>query len=344
MSPTARPSYFRREFGDDYFAFTVGGCRGLVLNTQLHNALEEKRWTDPAHRYIHVTNEEKAEACELAQEQNSWLEAECRGITERPPAAHVLCFSHIPPFVRAPDEPNGYYNLEPEVRRSLLNQVKAAGCTKWFCGHYHQNAGGYDGSLEIVVTGAVGCQIPLRAGVPPESPAALSPGGQDFSATQCGLEVSGLRLVTVTREAVYHKWYTFAQLNAMEAETKAPKPLKKPKFMKVSGIQPEAKGVNVMVKCVKGPAVVEGSVSFKNMVVGDETGIVTVRLRAEADAQLSVCTPGTSLRVQNGTVRMVKGHVCLVIDKWAVLKLADKTLEFEVLVSKDVSGVEYEHA
>jgi len=204
---------YRREFGDDYFAFNAGGCRCLVLNTQLHNSLEKERWEDKNHRHAHFSEDEKAEAQELAHEQNAWLEEECRAIVERPPPAHVLCFSHIPPFIRRPDEPKGYYNLEEEVRRTLLDTLKAAGCTKWFAGHYHQNAGGTDGSLEVVITGAAGGQIPFKVGVSPDSVQALSPGGQDFFGIECSEEVSGIRLVKVTREAVSHEWLTFAQLN-----------------------------------------------------------------------------------------------------------------------------------
>ena len=96
----------------------------------------------------------------------------------------------------------------------MLNRLKAAGCTKWFSGHYHQNAGGTDGALEVVITAAAGTQIPLKKGVLPESADALSPCGQDFAGTECGVEVSGLRLVTVTPEEVRHEWRTFAQLDA----------------------------------------------------------------------------------------------------------------------------------
>ena len=55
----------------------------------------------------------------------------------------------MPPFIIQPDEPKGYFNLEPEVRGSLLARLKAAGCSKWFCGHYHNNGGGFDEDLEV---------------------------------------------------------------------------------------------------------------------------------------------------------------------------------------------------
>ena len=42
----------------------------------------------------------------------------------------------------------------------MLKKFKSSDVSKIFCGHYHRNAGGWDGpSLELVVTSAVGCQI-----------------------------------------------------------------------------------------------------------------------------------------------------------------------------------------
>ena len=56
---------------------------------------------------------------------------------------------------------------------------------KIFCGHYHRNAGGWDGDLEVVVTTAIGCQI--------------------------GPDTSGMRVVKVTREEVTHEFHAFDQ-------------------------------------------------------------------------------------------------------------------------------------
>ena len=143
-----------------------------------------------------------------AVSQAGWLSAQlqCGG-----PCNHLVAFSHIPPFIAAPDEPDGYYNFESSVRRLLLEQLKAAGCTKWFCGHYHSNSGGWDGDLEVVITGAAGPHIPLT--VPKDSPLAIGPEGQDFSNVQCSETVSGMRLVKVNEQDVQHTWYTVAQLD-----------------------------------------------------------------------------------------------------------------------------------
>lgn len=119
-------------------------------------------------------------------------------------------------------------------------------------------------------------------------------------------------------------------------------PLKKPRFKKVKSIVPEAKGVNVIVKCVKAPVAVEGNDELKEAVCGDDTGVVTLSLRS--DAHVGVCKVGEAIRVQNAHVRMIKGYIRLVVDKWSACKAADASLvEFEnVEQSKDISGVEYE--
>jgi len=128
------------------------------------------------------------------------------------------------------------------------------------------------------------------------------------------------------------------------AELAAWVPLKKPKFTKVSKTQPEQKGVNLFVKCVKAPEAVEGSDDIKEALVGDETGTVLVSLRS--DANVALCKVGALLRVQNAHVRMVKGTIRLAVDKWTAFKAA-ATVEFETVEEdekKNVSKTEFELA
>jgi 3',5'-cyclic AMP phosphodiesterase CpdA len=204
---------WNRNFGKDYFGFWCGGCRCICLNSQLFNAMEEGRWAEGG-AHSHLSAEEREESQALARAQDRWLQAEVEALAQlQTPAAHVMAFGHIPPFIRRADEPKGYYNLEPRVRRELLDKLKSARCSKFFCGHYHSNAGGWDGDegdadaarLEVVVTGAAGTFIPLK--VPLDDDAALSPAGQDFSKMQCNPEVSGMRIVRVTKESILHSWH-----------------------------------------------------------------------------------------------------------------------------------------
>jgi len=116
-------------------------------------------------------------------------------------------------------------------------------------------------------------------------------------------------------------------------------PLRKAKFGKVSKIKPEQKGLNFYVKVITGPAPVEGT-DAKEVFVGDDSGCVVLSIRN--DDQAALCKPDALLRVQNTHVRMIKGHIRLIVDKWSALKSAD-SVDFETIDEKvNISAVEYE--
>jgi nucleoside diphosphate kinase len=142
-------------------------------------------------------------------------------------------------------------------------------------------------------------------------------------------------------------WDTIEDMDAQKCidkcvELDAWRPLKKPKFGKVTKIHPEQKGVNIYVKCVKAPVAVEGSEDIKECLVGDETGTILVSLRD--DANVALCQVGATLRVQNAHVKMVQGFIRLVVDKWSAFKKAD-SVEFDTVEEdekKNVSKTEFE--
>jgi nucleoside diphosphate kinase len=143
-------------------------------------------------------------------------------------------------------------------------------------------------------------------------------------------------------------WDTIEDMDAQEcidkcAEIAEWKPLRKPRFGgKVEKIKPEQKGLNFMLKCVSAPTPVEGQDSLKECVCGDETA--TVILSLGSDAAAALCKPGACLRLQNGHVRMVKGFIRLVVDKWSAFKAVD-SVEFDaVKEDKNVSTTEFELA
>merc|ERR1712048_629322 len=139
-------------------------------------------------------------------------------------------------------------------------------------------------------------------------------------------------------------WDTLEDMDSPEciakcAEIDAWRPLKKPKFNKVAKINPDSKGVNLLLKCVKAP---EGET--KEALCGDETG--TLILSISSDAQLALCKAGAMLRVQHANVRMVKGFIRLIVDKWAAFKAAE-SVDFETVdesSKNNISSVEYELA
>jgi len=142
-------------------------------------------------------------------------------------------------------------------------------------------------------------------------------------------------------------WDTVEDLDAQAcidkcAEIDAWRPLRKAKFGKVGKIKPEQKGLNFYMKVVKGPEAVEGT-DAKEVLAGDESGTVILSIRS--DEQEAVCKPGSLIRVQNAHVRMIKGHIRLIVDKWAVLKAAAAgSCEIGEVDEKtnNVSAVEYE--
>jgi len=142
-------------------------------------------------------------------------------------------------------------------------------------------------------------------------------------------------------------WDTLEDMDANDCLKKCTevsewRPLKKPKFKKVKNLQPELKGVNLIVKCVKAPTAVEGRDDIKEAVVGDDTGVVTVSL--SSDAHSAVAKVGSAIRIQNAHIRMVKGYIRVAVDKWSAFKEADAgSVEFDAVdEAKDMSATEYE--
>merc|ERR1719198_2239740 len=119
------------------------------------------------------------------------------------------------------------------------------------------------------------------------------------------------------------------------------RPLRKPKFGKVAKIKPEQTGLNYYMKCVKAAEKV-GDSEIKEALCGDDTGVVILSLRS--DEQSALCKVGALLRVQNASVRMVKGHIHLVADKWSAVKSVDSVEFEEVKEDNNMSSVEYERA
>jgi len=119
---------------------------------------------------------------------------------------------------------------------------------------------------------------------------------------------------------------------------KPPIQLKKPTFGKVGDIEPAGRGVNLYVKVVSAAEPVPNSDDLVQVVVGDDTGKVTMSVRADRG---KACEVGKVYRIQNAHVSMIKGFIRLSVDKWAALKPAEDQ-EVAKVGDKDVSAVEYE--
>ena len=157
---------YRSSFGDDYFSFWCGGVYFLVLNSQY--------WQD------------STDAENLSKEHDDWLNAQLHIIKTKKPH-HAVVFQHIPPFINEVDETKQYFNLEPVIRKDILNRFQEAGVKYVFCGHYHRNAGGNYGEVEVIVTSAVGAQL--------------------------GDDVNGYRVVNVSQDCIKHRYYGLGSID-----------------------------------------------------------------------------------------------------------------------------------
>jgi serine/threonine-protein phosphatase CPPED1 len=98
----------------------------------------------------------------------------------------VIVFQHHPWFLDTPSEPDQYFNI-PLVRRTpYLELFRAAGVKYLVSGHYHQNAIGHDGDVEMITTGPIG--KPLETAQ------------------------SGMRIFTVTAGGLSHKYYQLGEI------------------------------------------------------------------------------------------------------------------------------------
>jgi len=123
---------------------------------------------------------------------------------------------------------------------------------------------------------------------------------------------------------------------ALDGVRKKVKPLKKPTFKDIGKIEPAQRGINIYGKVMKSPESVGSGQS--QVVIGDSSAVVTIRA---PDDRITVCEEGNVVRVQNARVIMVKGHINVLVDKWAALKKEDKDVG-TVKTANDISAVEYE--
>jgi serine/threonine-protein phosphatase CPPED1 len=119
------------------------------------------------------------------REQETWFLAELER-AKASGAPQIVLFLHHPPFLANAQEPDQYENLPLERRRPLLELLHQYGIRNVFAGHTHKNVVAQDGSLQIVATGPVGKPL--------------------------GPDGSGMRVVTVGRAGLEHRYYDFGRL------------------------------------------------------------------------------------------------------------------------------------
>jgi hypothetical protein len=122
---------------------------------------------------------------EEAAKMEQWLPIELAK-ARREGVKHLIVFQHIPFFLSDSNEEDQYFNIPRETRLRYLGILHAYGVRQVFAGHYHRNAWGLDGDLEMVTSGPVG--MPLGGGK------------------------SGIRVVAVADSGVIHTYYDFGEM------------------------------------------------------------------------------------------------------------------------------------
>ena len=151
---------YRSRFGPNYYSFRHGRVYGIVLDTSV----------------ISAPGKVQAEA----DAQETWLKAELAR-ARASGALHVVVFQHHSWFLEKAEEASQYFNVPLEARRRYLDLLKGSGVRYVFAGHYHRNAFGRDGNLEMITSGPVGRPL--------------------------GADASGLRIVTVKDDVLEHTYY-----------------------------------------------------------------------------------------------------------------------------------------
>ena len=135
-------AWYRETFGPDWYSFEHEGFHGIVLNSSLFTAPDKVR--------------------DEAAAQMRWLEEELARVRSAEPK-HIAVFMHFPLFLESAEESGGYFTVPVDARRTLLSLFERYGVRTVFAGHYHRNAYGRAGNIEMITTGAVG--RPLGDGV-----------------------------------------------------------------------------------------------------------------------------------------------------------------------------------
>jgi serine/threonine-protein phosphatase CPPED1 len=128
---------YRKNWGPDYYTFDSGDLRGIVLDTSLIQA--------------------PVQAQQEADKQEQWLKRQLA--KAKSDGKRIVIFGHIPFFLKSADEADQYFNIPKQHRARYLALFHQYGVQHVFTGHYHRNAEGRDGDLDMVVTGPIGMPI-----------------------------------------------------------------------------------------------------------------------------------------------------------------------------------------
>lgn len=156
---------YRQHFGKDHYTFRSGKLFGIVLNSSLMK--------------------DASQAAEEAAAQDQWL-ASALEEAKHSGSNNIMVFMHHSLFLSDPEEPDQYFNISRERRKIYLDLFNKYQVSHVFAGHYHRNAWGRAGNMEMITTGPVGRPL--------------------------GSDSSGFRIVNIKGGIVEHKYVTLDSL------------------------------------------------------------------------------------------------------------------------------------
>jgi len=164
---TASLALYKQHFGDDRYIFRSGNIFGIIINSSLIK--------DPSLAPVE------------AAEQLEWL-VKVLNDANKSNAKNIMVFMHHSLFLKDANEADEYFNINIERRRIYLELFKKHGVKQIFAGHYHRNAYGKAGDIEMITTGPVGRPL--------------------------GADSSGFRIINVKGKIVDHKYFALDSLPA----------------------------------------------------------------------------------------------------------------------------------
>ncbi len=126
---------YRDHFGPDYYAFSQGDIRFIVINSTLLTSTKNM--------------------VKEAKEQLAFVENEAI-IAGQQKAKMIVLFSHHPLFVVSPEEDDNPWSIKKHYRLPLLEIAAEHGIKANFAGHWHRNNYTSANGIEIVASGPVG--------------------------------------------------------------------------------------------------------------------------------------------------------------------------------------------
>jgi serine/threonine-protein phosphatase CPPED1 len=157
--------FYKQHFGEDRFTFRSGNMLGIIINSSLIK--------DPS---LAPTE---------AVSQEDWLRSTLQ-LAKNSGVKNIMVFMHHSLFLKDPNEPDEYFNINSERRKMYLELFQKYGVKQVFAGHYHRNSYGKAGELEMITTGPVGRPL--------------------------GVDSSGFRIVNVKGKIVDHHYFALDSL------------------------------------------------------------------------------------------------------------------------------------